>query len=316
LKSLVKKLRTQLRSYLARLDAKAFKILLGEELISIVDLGATGGVEPRWGKVTTFLNYFGFEPDSRSVDINSVSIFGSYKLIPNLISNRSEKSKLHISSEEGKSSLYEPEMEFLDRFPNSKRFKTVDVIELDTSTIDDSIHEDIDFIKLDIQGGELNALMGSEKILQSVVGIETEIEFVSLYKNQPLFGELNTYLRSHGFEFFDFTNLRRWERQSLNELGQCVFGDGLYLRSPENILENKYSEVKLRKYISILFLYNRFDLIDLILKLNPNLVSEFPRFMKLLSKKKNRLKLATNLNKRANVILSFLGVEFKSQLIY
>ena len=305
-----------MRKNLARIDAKAFNALLGEELISIVDLGATGGIEPRWRKVTPFLNFFGFEPDSRSVDVNLSSSFGSYKLIPSLISNKSEKNWLHISREEGKSSLYEPEMNFLARFPNSKRFETVEVIELDTSTIDNLIHEEIDFIKLDIQGGELNALKGSERILTSVIGIETEIEFISLYKNQPLFGELNAYLQSQGFEFFDFTNLRRWERQHLSEYGQCVFGDGLYLKSPEGILEKDFSELKVRKYIAILYLYNRFDLIELVLKLNPKLRNTIPRFMKLLSKKQKRFKLAANLNKLANVILSFLGVEFKSQLIY
>ena len=78
-----------MRKNLARIDAKAFNALLGEELISIVDLGATGGIEPRWRKVTPFLNFFGFEPDSRSVDVNLSSSFGSYKLIPSLISNKS-----------------------------------------------------------------------------------------------------------------------------------------------------------------------------------------------------------------------------------
>ena len=90
----------------------------------------------------------------------------------------------------------------------------------------------------------------------------------------------------------------------------------MYLKSPEGILEKDFSELKVRKYIAILYLYNRFDLIELVLKLNPKLRNTIPRFMKLLSKKQKRFKLAANLNKLANVILSFLGVEFKSQLIY
>lgn len=313
---MVKKLRNQLRSYLARLDAKAFKILLGEELISIVDLGARGGIEPRWKKVSTFLKYRGFEPDPRSVDANSISKVGAYKMISNLVSDKSEKSVFYVSIEEGNSSLYKPDMDFISRFPYPKRFETVNDLELDTSTIDDLIHEEIDFIKLDIQGGELNALKGSERVLKNVLGIETELMFMRLYKNQPLFGELNAYLQSQGFEFFDFTNLRRWERNRLQEYGQCVFGDGLFLRTPEDLFEKRSSELQIRKYVSILCLYNRFDLIDQVLKLNPELKNTIPKFKRILLKKKIRFKLAANVNKLANVILSFLGVEFKSQLIY
>ena len=316
MKSLVKILRTRLRNYLARIDADAFKVLLGEELISIIDLGARGGIEPRWKKVSIFLKYCGFEPDPRSIDANSISKVGAYKMISNLVSDKSEKSVFYVSTEEGNSSLYKPDMDFISRFPDPKRFETVNDFELDTSTIDDLIQEKIDFIKLDIQGGELNALKGSHRVLKNVLAIETELMFMRLYKNQPLFGELNAYLQSQGFEFFDFTNLRRWERNRLREHGQCVFGDGLFLRTPENLLEKGSSELKLRKYVAILYLYNRFDLIDQVLQLNPELKNVMPKFKKILLKKKNRFKLASNVNKLANVILSFLGVEFKSQLIY
>ena len=52
----------------------------------------------------------------------------------------------------------------------------------------------IDFIKLDIQGGEPNALKGA-KSLNKVLGLEIEIEFHKIYKNQPLFSDINTFMR-------------------------------------------------------------------------------------------------------------------------
>ena len=52
-----------------------------------------------------------------------------------------------------------------------------------------------------------------------------------MYINQPLFGQVNDFLRKQGFEFIDFTNICRWERKIYNSYGQIIFGDGLWLRS-------------------------------------------------------------------------------------
>ena len=37
--------------------------------ITLLDIGAAGDVEPRWKKIIDFVNYIGFEPDSRSFQI-------------------------------------------------------------------------------------------------------------------------------------------------------------------------------------------------------------------------------------------------------
>jgi FkbM family methyltransferase len=316
LRRFLKSLRKLFRDRLNKIDSNALKILLEKESISMIDLGAAGGIEPRWAKISAYLNYFGFEPDSRTIQLDPNKEFKSYTVIPSLVSNKTEKKNLYISHEEGKSSIYQPNSEFISRFPNPRRFETVKTVSFETSTIDDLIKKEIDFIKLDIQGAELDALQGSPEVLKSVLGIESEVEFIELYKSQPLFGHVNDFLLKQGFEFIDFTNLRRWERGHLGEIGQCVFGDALYLRSPEFISSGRYSEIKIRRYISILFLYNRFDLIEVVLRNNPVVASKLEKFNSLLSKKKARLNFAVKINVFTQKFLSFIGVEFKSQLIY
>ena len=316
MKRFIKSLRKLFRDRLNKVDAKALEILLEKESISIIDLGAAGGIEPRWAKISAYINYFGFEPDSRTIQLDPNQVFKSYTVIPSLVSNKSEYKDLYISHEEGKSSIYQPNSEFISRFPNSTRFEIVKTVSLETSTIDTLIKQEIDFIKLDIQGAELDALQGSQVVLKSVLGIESEVEFMELYKSQPLFSHVNEFLLKQGFEFIDFTNLRRWERDNLGKIGQCVFGDGLYLRSPEFVLSSRYSEIKIRRYLAILFLYNRFDLIEVVLKNNPELAFHLKKFNLLLSKKRTRLNVAVKINMFTQKLLSFIGVEFKSQLIY
>jgi FkbM family methyltransferase len=312
----IKVFRKILRNKFNRIDQKALSELLGDEGLSIVDLGAAGGIEPRWSKISNYLEYYGFEPDARTIQKKPKNKFKTYNVIPNLISNKSMDSALNISREEGKSSIYKPNLEFLSRFPSSSRFEIVDSLKLRTSTLDESINTEIDFIKLDIQGGELNALKGAEKLLGNVLGIETEVEFKDLYKSQPLFGDVDNFLSMNNFEFIDFTNLRRWERNRLGEYGQCVFGDALYLRTPENIFEDKISEIRFKKYLAILYLYNRFDLINRSLDLHTQFQSKLAIFEKIVQKKKSRFESISKVSNLANKIISFFGVEFRTHFIY
>ena len=62
-----------------------------------------------------------------------------------------------------------------------------------------------DFIKMDIQGGELQALRGSTKILPGVTALHLETWLVREYWGKtPLLSELIAYLSSFGFRLFDF----------------------------------------------------------------------------------------------------------------
>ena len=88
------------------------------------------------------------------------------------------------------SSVFKPNNEFLERFPEAERFEIVDINSSESSTLDIELGNiQIDFVKLDIQGSELFALMGMQNQLSSCLGLEIEVEFSSLYKKQPLFGE-------------------------------------------------------------------------------------------------------------------------------
>ena len=79
-----------------------------------------------------------------------------------------------------------------------------------------------------------------------------------------------------GYNFTDFVSLRRWERQNINSsLGQLVFGDGLFLRSPEYMYQNHADNpMRVRRYLSICALYNRFELMEALLKILPQFSSD------------------------------------------
>ena len=74
-------------------------------------------------------------------------------------------------------------------------------------------------MNLDIQGAELLALKGSNKILQSIKAIYTEINYDEIYKDCALIDELDEYLKKFNFKRV-FTTTPESE----------YWGDALYLR--------------------------------------------------------------------------------------
>ena len=61
-----------------------------------------------------------------------------------------------------------------------------------------------DFVKLDTQGTELYILEGMQHTLKrAIFGVEVEVEFIEMYKNQPLFNEVDIFMRKLGFHLFD-----------------------------------------------------------------------------------------------------------------
>ena len=79
----------------------------------------------------------------------------------------------------------------LRRFPHPERFETVRVVRLKTETLDDQLAanavNDVDFLKLDTQGTELAILEGARRVIErEALGFEVEVEFLPLYRDQPV----------------------------------------------------------------------------------------------------------------------------------
>lgn len=69
----------------------------------------------------------------------------------------------------------------------------------------------IDFLWMDIQGGELMALEGLGHFLQKVNVIYTEVEFVDVYENQPLYNNIRSFLVKNGFSFAKFKTVGEYD---------------------------------------------------------------------------------------------------------
>lgn len=96
-----------------------------------------------------------------------------------------------------------------------------------------------DFLSIDTQGSELEILQSAEETLKDCVGVRLEVAFEKRYAGQPLFGEIDIFMRDHGFKFVRFTDLKEWAPRTLGSdlrgTKLHVETDAIYFRSPENL---------------------------------------------------------------------------------
>jgi hypothetical protein len=125
---------------------------------------------------------------------------------------------------------------------------------VDTTRLDDIAEiSDIDFIKIDVQGSELAVFKNASRALSSALLIQTEVEFVELYKGQPMFADVDTFLRARGFQFHTLNGFAGRAFKPLVANGdvnsafrQALWSDAIYVRDWMRL--HDLSEAKLRNY--------------------------------------------------------------------
>lgn len=134
------------------------------------------------------------------------------------------------------SSLLEPNFPLLERFTGfAEMARVVARRPVATRRLDDVPQAaGADYLKVDVQGGELMVLDGAARTLRSALVVHIEVEFVPLYKNQPLFADIDARLRAAGFALhkLPFTGLRPFKPFALDSgiLSQLLWGDAVYVR--------------------------------------------------------------------------------------
>lgn len=240
--------------------------------IGLVDIGARWGVQRPWNNFPEkCLRYFGFDADAEEcARLNSANKHnGSVVYLPAALFDRESDVTLYLTAEEGCSSVYEPNDQILNRYFFKENWSVKKEIKVRTTTLNNVFLKnkiDPDFVKIDTQGAELNILKGAADYLDSVIGLELEVEFLEVYKGQPLFSDVDSFVRGKGFELFDLN--RYWANRSnmskyhLNR-GQIVFGDAVYFRAPDSFyalsMSPEQRKEKLLKMVLVLSLYGFFD---------------------------------------------------------
>jgi FkbM family methyltransferase len=174
-----------------------------DRLTSVVDIGANpidGDTPYKQMLQRRICRLIGFDPQPDALTRLNASKTDLETYLPYAIGDGEDHS-LKICRGIGFASLFQPDAKVLTHFPRfSELGCVVGEIKLATRRLDDIAEiEEIDFLKIDIQGSELSVFENGRIRLANAVAIQTEVSFVPLYKNQPVFGDIDLELRSLGF---------------------------------------------------------------------------------------------------------------------
>lgn len=261
--------------------AKNFQHAIGHPIprIQILDIGAMIEGEERYRDLveTGLAEVIGIEPNKVQFD-ELQKRGGPYRYL-NVALGAGGPAKFHVTAYPGNSSLLEPNPEIIDLFEtlgttgDIVNFRVDAIKTIDTTRLDDlgpAVKPDL--IKIDVQGGELEVLGNGPEKLKAALIVESEVEFVPIYKNQPLLGDVHCFMRDHGFTFhkmFDVAGRAyrpmRPVAEPLRPISQLLWADAVFVRDITKL--DAYSDDDLLKAAAILHVaYRSYDLAGFFLR--------------------------------------------------
>lgn len=173
--------------------------------LKVVDVGCRWGFSDAWAPLGRGVSLVGFDPDAAECErLSKLTPDGrDVRYVPVALGAVAGPSTLHLTREPACSSLYPPDEGVIARRPMLDLATPVGTTTVMLSTLDGWAEAErcgpIDFLKLDTQGSELDILRGGERVLREVRALEVEVEFNPIYRGQPLFGDVDAFLRRQGF---------------------------------------------------------------------------------------------------------------------
>ena len=139
-----------------------------------------------------------------------------------------------------------------------KKITEVNTISLDSFIKKEKI-ESVDFIKIDVQGAELDVFRGAEKSLKNVLTIVSEVEFLPIYNEQPLFGDICSFLKNKNIMFHKFLDLSGRSlipvvlKDNVNFPTQHMWSDAVFIKNILKIEELNNSQLLKQTIFSFLY---------------------------------------------------------------
>jgi FkbM family methyltransferase len=200
------------------LDFKSICDKYNLNIRGVIHIGAHHGLEDFLYREKNIQNIMYFEPLEKN-----------FKVLESNVSNKSILHKLALGNEKkdvtmfvesankGMSSSVLKPTHHINQYPHIV-FNETEVVKMDK--LDNIIfnRNDFNFINIDVQGYELEVFKGSEKTLEHIDYIISEINNVHLYENGTLINELIDFLGKHNFKLVE----ENWDG--------VTWGDGFFIK--------------------------------------------------------------------------------------
>jgi len=269
---------------------------LSDKNINLIDVGARGGIPPYFSPIETIIKSVGFEADkSECKRLNAV--FKNREFINGFVWKKKSNKKFYKTKFSASCGLYPPDEQFWKRTDGMKNLEVIGEIDVETDSLSNLIANskirDFDFMKLDLEGAELDVMVGSPATIDKVIAVETEVRFFHCNKGCSVFSEMDEFLRKKEFFLFDL-EIHKYQRNTLpyisyarNEHGEVIpsstlrgqvgTGNALYMR---DFLNNNIPKdiVTPEKILKAIIIFELFLLNDCAIELLEKYYNQLPNF--------------------------------------
>ncbi len=245
---------------------KGIENLLEKKRIIALDVGAQGGFNsddffPR--KYNRFFSEILVEPIKTETDK-----FTEKKNIINkgLWSEKINKKLYILDGRLGSSSMFEPDERYFDlhniKDKDYTNFKITRSIDVECDTIFNQLSElnilNLDYLKIDTQGAELEILKGIGDYRPLLIKIEAH--FFSMYKDAPSWHELVNYLYKLNYVLIDLKGIGSHSTRI------PVEADMIFIPNFDTEIGIKLIRNYREKFISLMLIFGQIKLLQIILK--------------------------------------------------
>ena len=272
---------------------KIFNLFEFDSELQVTDVGAAAIAEvPVYKNIIEMglARLSAFEGDNRQME-KIVETYGEERVecFNHFLFDGNKHTVFLCSPESGMTSLFKPKKEALEFFNGFTNFGEVHSVEQVTTTRLDDVPnlKDVDFLKMDVQGAELQILRNGEERLRNCLAIQLEVFYFCLYEEQPTFGEVDVYLRRRGFVPHRFLDVKRWSiaptifNDNFRMPGnQLLESDIIYIRDPLSL--SALSDVQLQK--SAILAHYCFESVYFLIEMQKRNLVEIDGFKKYLDK--------------------------------
>jgi FkbM family methyltransferase len=232
--------------------------------LTALDVGARGGVNADLSAIASAVDYFAFEPDRVECQRLNSTPAGDWKttrFIPVALAAEAGEFSLNLYSKRGCTSKYEARQDLGKLFSRESYYDLDKVINVPCQPLDELVQiesiQEPAYMKIDVQSMEIEVFNGAVSTLRNnLCAVRTEVSFFPMYKDQPLFAEIDQRLRRDGFVPMRWLENHEWRRRTTKKprsldsgevpysRGQLIHADILYLQDPEGMSADSLSDLK------------------------------------------------------------------------